>query len=120
MLSVEQILNNYSYENDIVIGLYTKEQFDEFMSILENENWKWRDGQMPTENYKEIGYSLKNFLLSKELGIIMINLHSKSHILSYDLLCSGSFVETYQAYFEYPNQRIIVPYAVMRNQIVGD
>lgn len=41
MLTVEQILENYSVENDIVVAVFGQKQFDDFMRLLDAQGYQW-------------------------------------------------------------------------------
>ena len=127
MLTINQILENNSEENDIFIATYGKEQFDELMRLLEDKEYVWKEGQKPMDDYGNIGgielgklFSTQNPYQFADASIVLISLnYTNKTILHIPLL--PDIPNTYRYYnfcFDEENStRLIKPYLLFKKEI---
>ena len=111
-------MSKYSTENNIVVAVLGRSQFDDFMSVLEQQGWKWRTGLEPTEKcYNKIGDSIDKYIKDGELGIVIIELWAETKRISYCVLSETSYYEEYEEYFDNSYGYVIVPYTLIKGQL---
>lgn len=126
MLTINQILENNSEENDIFIATHGKEQFDELMRLLESEGYVWQEGQKPIDCYGDISpdlgklFSTQNPYQFADASIVLISLdYTNKKILHIPLLPDiPSTQRQYNFCFnEEDTARLIKPYLLFKREI---
>lgn len=124
MLTINKILENNSEENSVYITTYSREQFDDFMRLLENQRWKWVNGQIPTDNYNNITDEINEALNEKykfaKTTIIIINLTYSDRLIAGSAIMPNKSITNkyYEFLFNEQNTiRIIKPYFLLKKEI---
>lgn len=124
MLTVEQILENNSDENDIYIATYGKAQFDELMQLLESQGYEWNEGQKPTDCYEDITIDLDKLFNTKKpykfanTSVVLISLCNNKKILCMVLLPDEQHIRSYTFCFnDEKGTKLIKPYSLFKKEI---
>ena len=122
MVTVQQILEQNSADDNIFIATYHRAQFERLMSLLESQGYKWCSGINPTE-YTTVNPEILETLEEVDLrdnSIILTLLHCANKTISYDILSpAADSIGVFTFYFDNYNNcdKIIKPFLALEKRL---